>query len=62
VAIAIFFLSSRLSARLRDFVERDVRQSLGIPFNSGAPAVRYEHSMGQMGGRLPAHILRVSGQ
>jgi radical SAM superfamily enzyme YgiQ (UPF0313 family) len=48
--------------RLRDFVERDVRQSLGIPFNSGAPALRYEHSMGQMGGRLPAHILRVSDQ
>jgi anaerobic magnesium-protoporphyrin IX monomethyl ester cyclase len=48
--------------RLRDFVERDVRKTLGIPFNPGAPALRYEHSMGQMGGRLPAHILRVSGQ
>ena len=48
--------------RLRDFVERDVRRALGIAFNPAAPALRYEHSMGQMGGRLPAHILRVSGQ
>ena len=45
---------------LRDFVERDIRKKLGIPFNPSAPALRYEHSMGQFGGRLPANILRRS--
>lgn len=44
---------------LRDGVERRVRKSLGIPFNAGAPALRYEHSMGQIG-KLPGHILRTS--
>jgi len=44
---------------LRDFVERDVRSKLGIPFNAGAPAIQYEHSMGQMG-RLPSNILRTT--
>lgn len=39
----------------RDFLEKDVRQKLGIPFNPSAPARRYEHSMG-MG--LPSYILR----
>lgn len=46
--------------RLRNFVERDVRQKLNIPFNPSATAIRYEHSMGQMGGRLPASILRTT--
>lgn len=46
--------------RLRDFVERDVRQALGIPFNPSRPAVRYEHSMGQYGQALPPNILRTS--
>ena len=44
---------------LRDFVERDVRERLGIPFNPGAPATRYEHTMGQSG-PLPPRILRQS--
>lgn len=43
----------------RDSVERDVRSALGIPFNPSAPAMRYEHSMGQPG-RLPQSILRQS--
>ncbi len=42
----------------RDDLERDVRQILNIPFNVGAAAIRYEHSMGQ--GALPANILRSS--
>jgi len=42
----------------RDFVERDVRTRLGIPFNPSAAAVRYEHSMGQTA--LPPRILRRS--
>jgi radical SAM superfamily enzyme YgiQ (UPF0313 family) len=42
--------------KLRDWLEADVRAQLGIPFNTSAPAVLYEHSMGQ--GGLPASILR----
>ncbi len=45
--------------RERDRVEKLVRATLNIPFNQGAPAIRYEHSMGQMG-VIPANILRVS--
>ena len=37
-------------------VERDVREALNIPFNPGAPALRYEHSMGQ---GLPDFIHRT---
>lgn len=43
----------------RDHVERDVRAALGIAFNPSAPAMRYEHSMGQPGA-LPSNILRRS--
>ena len=45
---------------LRDRVEKGVRAKLGIAFNSGTAALRYEHSMGQ-GGALPPNILRLSG-
>ena len=40
-------------------VERDVRKTLNIPFNPGAPALRYEHSMGQ---GLPDFIHRIGKQ
>lgn len=40
----------------RDALERDVRAQLGIPYNAGHAAQRYEHSMGQ----LPSYILRAS--
>lgn len=53
-------LSSDELVEWRNFVERDVRKKLSIPFNPGAPAIRYEHSMGQFGVRLPAYILRTS--
>ncbi|MFQ5915766.1 MAG: B12-binding domain-containing radical SAM protein, partial [Nitrospinota bacterium] len=46
---------------LRDFVERSVRKTLGIPFSPSAPAIQYEHSMGQSDGRLPSNILRTTG-
>ena len=49
-------LSSQELVRLRDWLEQDVRAELGIPFNAGAPALRYEHSMGQ--GGIPSRILR----
>ena len=42
--------------RLRDALESEVRAALDIPFNRGAPGVRYEASMGQ----LPGFILRRS--
>lgn len=44
----------------RDALERDVRSSLGIPFNPSRSAMRYEHSMGQFGAGLPSHILRAT--
>jgi anaerobic magnesium-protoporphyrin IX monomethyl ester cyclase len=46
--------------RLRNSVEREVRATLGIPFNAGAAAMLYEHSMGQSG-NFPSNILRQSG-
>jgi radical SAM superfamily enzyme YgiQ (UPF0313 family) len=51
-------LGSTDLVRLRDWLEKDVRTALGIPYNTAAPAVRYEHSMGQ--GAIPASILRLS--
>ena len=53
-------LSSDDLVRLRDFVERDVRARLGIPFNPSAPALRFEHSMGQFSAQLPLNMLRTS--
>ncbi len=53
-------LSAKKLVELRDFVERDVRTKLHIPFNPSAPAVRYEHSMGQFAKGLPSNILRTS--
>ncbi len=50
-------LSPEELVELRNNVERDVRQKLNIPFNPSAPAMRYEHSMGQTG--LPPNILRT---
>jgi radical SAM superfamily enzyme YgiQ (UPF0313 family) len=44
--------------RLRDWLEADVRATLGIPFNPAAPSVRYDHSMGQ--GGIPRSILRTT--
>ena len=44
--------------RLRDWVECEVRTKLNIPYNLAAPAIRYEHSMGQ--GAIPSNILRTS--
>ena len=49
-------LSAKELVQQRDRLEADVRAKLGIPYNAGAPAVRYEHSMGQ--GVIPANILR----
>ena len=50
-------LSSQRIVELRDYVERETRAKLGVPFNPGRAAILYEHSMGQ---GLPANILRHS--
>ena len=46
--------------RLRDALEKEVREKLQIPFNPGKPGVRFEHSMGA-GEGLPRFILRKTG-
>ena len=51
-------LSAKELVKQRDWLEADVRGKLGIPYNAGAPAVRYEHSMGQ--GAIPSNILKTS--
>lgn len=55
-------LSGEQIVKLRDWVESEVRRTLGIPFNPGKPAVRYEHSMGQGANQLPGFVLRKSAQ
>ena len=50
-------LSADEIVKLRNEVERDVREELKIPFNPGNVALRFEHSMGQ---GLPDAIYRES--
>ncbi len=50
-------LSAQELVSERDKLERDVRALLNIPFNPGAPGVRFEHSMGQ---HLPPMILKTT--
>jgi anaerobic magnesium-protoporphyrin IX monomethyl ester cyclase len=52
------YLSADQIVQHRDRLERDVRAELGIPYNAGAPGVRFETSMGLT--KLPPNILRVS--
>jgi radical SAM superfamily enzyme YgiQ (UPF0313 family) len=49
------YLSPEEIVRLRDQVEREVRETLSIPFYPSEAALRYEHSMGQ---GLPAQLFR----
>jgi radical SAM superfamily enzyme YgiQ (UPF0313 family) len=53
-------LSAKELVKLRDWVERSVRETLDIPFNDRKPAIRYEHSMGQGMNTLPQFILRTT--
>jgi radical SAM superfamily enzyme YgiQ (UPF0313 family) len=50
------FLTAEEIVSFRGFVERDVREKLGIPFNPSASARTYEHSMGA----FPPYILKRS--
>lgn len=43
---------------MRDSLEEEVREKLNIPFNAGAPGLRYEASMGMT--KLPTNILRTT--
>jgi radical SAM superfamily enzyme YgiQ (UPF0313 family) len=52
-------LSAEQLVKLRDWVERDVREVLKISYNPSSPAMRYEHSMGQSSD-LPPFILKRS--
>lgn len=52
------YLQPEQLVKLRDWVETDVRAKLNIPFNAGAPGIRYEASMGLT--RLPPNILKTS--
>lgn len=51
------YLSSEEIVRLRDKVEKEVREELNIPFYAGSPALKFEHSMGQ---GLPEIIYKES--
>jgi anaerobic magnesium-protoporphyrin IX monomethyl ester cyclase len=53
-------LTANELVELREFMERDLRRTLQIPYNPSAAAIRYEHSMGQFGVRLPSRILKKS--
>ncbi len=52
-------LSSEDLVSERDAAEKTVREILRIPYNQGSPAIRYEHSMGQMSS-IPSNILKIS--
>lgn len=55
-----FLTADELVAR-RDWIERSVRSTLGLPYPQARPALRYEHSTGQgAAGVLPGFILRRS--
>ncbi len=51
-------LSAQELVEQRNNLERRVRDTLGLPFNSSAAAQRYEHTMGQSGLLIPSHILK----
>ena len=53
------YLSSEKLVEMRDWVERDAREKLNIPFYAGVSSIRYEHSMGQTSD-LPPFILKRS--
>ncbi len=52
------FLTSEELVLARDWIERDVRAILGIPYPTSRAARRFEHSMGM--GPLPGFIVRTS--
>jgi radical SAM superfamily enzyme YgiQ (UPF0313 family) len=52
------YLDTHDLVRERERLESSVREQLAIPFNPSAPAIAYEHSMGQSA--LPPNILRAS--
>jgi anaerobic magnesium-protoporphyrin IX monomethyl ester cyclase len=53
------YLPVKELTKLRDSVEKEVRQKLSIPYPKGLPALHYEHSMGM---NLPSSILRSANE
>jgi radical SAM superfamily enzyme YgiQ (UPF0313 family) len=51
------YLTREELVQARDRLEAQVREALALPFYQAAPALAYEHSMGQS---LPPHLLRRS--
>ena len=55
------FLSSKKIVKMRNWVEKYVREKLKIPFPKSRVALRFEHSVGQgFNNILPKHILHKS--
>ena len=54
------FLEAHEIVEQRDLLEKDVRNSLNIPYNHANPAVKYDHSMGMGNTEIPDYILRSS--
>lgn len=55
------FLTAEKLVTLRDDLESEIREKLGIPFNQSAASINYDHSMGMgFSGQLPRNILRAS--
>lgn len=52
------YLDSVEIVKLRNWMEKNVREVLGIPYPAQSSAIRYEHSIGQS--QLPAFILQKS--
>ncbi len=46
----------------RDNLEKEVREKLGIPFNSARPGIKYEHSMGMGNIKIPEFILKKTNE
>lgn len=56
------FLTPEQLVSMRDNLEEEVREKLGIPFNQSAASINYDHSMGMgISGQLPKNILRTTG-
>ena len=54
------YLTPQALVQGRDFAENIVRKNLNIPYPQASKAIRYEHSMGQLGHLLPPNIFRKS--
>ncbi len=54
------YLSADEIVQILNFIERNVRLKLNIPFSISASAIQYEHTIGQTPGELPQNILKTT--